>query len=102
MAFSKIVGFEVRPRRPSSRIMRSSSPLVSRPRRIWSYQMLCPSFPNSTSGLTVTTGFAAIKAPLTAATCCFLHLQHLVEPALVPRHVIEAGADESTHQLQRQ
>src|SRR5438477_1883135 len=97
MAFSKIVGLEVRPRSPSSRIIRSSSPLVSSPRRTWSYQTLCPSLPNSTSGLIVATGFAAIKPPLTATACCFLHLQHLVEPALVPLYVIEAGAYECAH-----
>src|SRR5262249_18819387 len=57
MALSKIVGFEVRPRRSSSSISRCSSPLVTSRRSIWSYQTLCPTFASSESG------FAMEKPP---------------------------------------
>src|SRR3954465_3126453 len=42
MAFSKIAGLEVTPRRESSRTRRSSSPDSIIPRRIWSSQTLVP------------------------------------------------------------
>src|SRR3954454_19105014 len=42
MAFSKMAGFEVTPRRESSRIRRSSSPDSIIPRRIWSSHTLVP------------------------------------------------------------
>ena len=38
----KIVGFDVTPRRPSSSMSRPSSPAVISPRRMLSYQTLCP------------------------------------------------------------
>src|SRR5215510_7923530 len=53
MAFSKIVGLDVTPRRPSSAIIRARSPLSSIARRMLSYQMLCPSFCNSISGFII-------------------------------------------------
>src|SRR5689334_22441820 len=51
MALSKMVGFEVSPRRSSSSIKRCSSPLATSRRSIWSYQTLWPTFASSTSGL---------------------------------------------------
>ena len=42
MAFSKIVGFEVTPRIPSSSIIRARSPPSSSERRMLSYQGLWP------------------------------------------------------------
>src|ERR1700682_3507339 len=51
MAFSKIVGFDVRPRRSSLAINCFILPLVTSLRSIWSNQTLCPTFPSSTKGL---------------------------------------------------
>src|SRR5262249_60167578 len=65
MAFSKMVGFEVTPRRSSALtcwpsvdvtpvgsapIFCASSPESIKARRMLSYQMLCPSFSTSTNG----------------------------------------------------
>src|SRR5687768_13073123 len=53
MAFSKMVGFEVTPRRSSSSIFLRRSPLVSIARRMLSYQMDWPSFMISTRRLVI-------------------------------------------------
>src|ERR1044071_3311228 len=55
MAFSKMVGFEVTPRRSSSSIFFRRSPVVSIARRMLSYQMDWPSFMISTSRLLINT-----------------------------------------------
>src|SRR5258708_39492023 len=52
MAFSKIAGFEVTPFNPSWTTRSFSSPETIKPRRILSYQGLCPNLANSTSGFT--------------------------------------------------
>src|SRR6185295_254874 len=51
MAFSNIAGFEVTPLSPSSSIRRFSSPDVTSLRSILSFQIDCPSFVSSISGL---------------------------------------------------
>src|ERR1044072_5435567 len=55
MGFSKMVGFEVTPRRSSSSIFFFRSPVVSMARRMLSYQMDWPSFMISTSRLLINT-----------------------------------------------
>src|SRR5262245_43051748 len=55
MAAVKMAGLEVTPSRPSFSTMPASSPEVIRPRRMLSYQMLCPYFCTSMSGLAMIT-----------------------------------------------
>jgi hypothetical protein len=53
MAFSKMEGFDVTPRSPSSSINLWSSPEDNMPRRMKSNQTLWPKVPNSNKGLPV-------------------------------------------------
>src|SRR5262245_66386824 len=59
-----MAGFEVTPRRPSSSIMRSSSPEAIRLRRMLSYQMLWPRPSTSTSGFPVLASVVSNVVPL--------------------------------------
>src|SRR6476469_9356710 len=69
MAFSKIVGFAVTPVTESSSIRRCISPETSKPRRMLSYQMLCPAACSASSGFAMAIGLQS------ASECakCVLH-----------------------------
>ena len=71
MAFSKIEGFEVNPRRESSSIMRPSSPDSIMLRRIWSSQILTP---------------AAVRAASRSLTCAVALIASSSRVVLVPSY----------------
>src|SRR6516225_941288 len=68
MAFSKIDGFEVTPRTPSSCVIRFSSPFVMMLRRMKSSHTDCPYFPSSIRG------FVAFAFSITPVGCMLLLL----------------------------
>src|SRR5690606_717934 len=79
MAFSKMTGFEVRPRNPHAVIMRSSSPPVSSPRWMKSSQGLWPKSSSALTGLVrLASSSLAISVLLFTPPRPLLHFRHVL------------------------
>src|SRR3972149_1618025 len=124
MAFSKMAGFDVTPRSPSSCTIRCSSPVVMMLRRMKSSQTDCPYSASATRGFifeattvpvpigvllrrrsrrAATFGFwvpiLSVLELLLAAGIPLLDGLHLVQPADVARFLGKARAHERFHQF---
>src|SRR5208282_4332523 len=109
MAFSKIVGFEVNPRSPSSSIIFFRVPWETSDRVIWSYHGLCPNLLNWAKGLLA---IACLLGSFDVASCHFdrfpaasefgFHGGNLSHPAQMSWFVTDAGGQEGPHQFQCQ